>query len=81
MRNLFLLTMKPVTYAANVNEGDLADQVGSILLGTETRPHRKLEALPQCCVATGCGLALTISSMISATSFSCRRRMLNRGCL
>ncbi len=26
MRGLFLLTMKPVTYAANVNEGDLADQ-------------------------------------------------------
>ena len=26
MRGLYLLTMKPVTYAANVSEGDLADQ-------------------------------------------------------
>lgn len=26
VRGLFLLTMKPVTYAANVNEADLADQ-------------------------------------------------------
>lgn len=25
MKGLFLLTMKPVTYAANVAEGDLAD--------------------------------------------------------
>ena len=27
MQGLFLLTMKPVTYAANVAEGDLGDQV------------------------------------------------------
>lgn len=30
MQGLFLLTMKPVTYAANVAEGDLGDQVFTI---------------------------------------------------